>query len=148
MENYNKISPTSLKLIPLDGKDLNISCGNCPASCCRENEKLPLSNEEAQFLIENGTKLTKLKHGVVRDIINRVFRNDIYNLDSDCGNLLVDPVTRKTSCQAHEDLRRPRVCGEFPEGSFQCGQTQLVRVISEIDVFVDRTDDEKGAVRS
>ena len=138
MENYNHISRTSLILIPPNGRDPNISCGNCSASCCRKDEKLPLSEDEARFLTEKGTKLTKLKQGMARDIINRVFDNQTYNLDTDCGNLLFDPVTRKASCQVHEDPRRPRICQEFPEGSFQCGRLQLKRVIDEDDVFVDR----------
>lgn len=93
-----------------------LSCETCVSACCCAGITIDLSDPEASMLRSVGTILTvqiSNRHDTKPGRNNRR-----YVLESDCGNLVVDALTGKTSCQSYET--RPKACQAFPIGCYAC----------------------------
>lgn len=98
-------------------QEKEISCANCRAACCQKGTLVQLSDEEVQFMKETGTQLERIPT-----------KKSQYLLKTNCGYLKQEDGWFK--CVAYNDVRRPKVCGEFQEGSFQC---QMLRITNGVD---------------
>ena len=132
----NKVNLEIINRIPLDGVDTHILCNGCSAACCRQGVSMPLSGDEVQFMIDQGTTLEKAdvtKRSLGRRILDRLVKSlpdghQMMTLTSDCANLEVNPETGRLDCNAYYDERRPKICSEFKMGGYACGLIQLDRL--------------------
>ena len=111
--------------------DPSIRCDFCSSACCRSGIKLTLSPNELDTLVSAGTKLRSIDPG--RHATNLVVGKKLYELVSDCGHMVVDPMTSSGKCNLWGDGRRPEVCGLFPTGSDGCIKIQRFRIESGQD---------------
>lgn len=99
------------------------SCATCPAACCRKNVRMPLTDNEVEFMRLGGTELERLTSEQIRgERIRRALGMAVthdYRLATDCGYLVQDD-KGQMSCIAHENEERPRICREFQENSYSC----------------------------
>ena len=104
------------------------SCATCPAACCRENVRMPLTDKEAEFMRIGGTELEPLDSEPtcserVRRMLGMSVTHD-YRLGTDCG-YLVEGEDGRMLCSAHEDDNRPSICRDFQADSYNCHELRF-----------------------
>lgn len=103
-----------------------------------------LNDAERDTLVNAGTKLRPVTRKEIRELgrSNRPSRSEqTYMLESDCGNLSIDPETGATACSIYESDEYPRACTALKMGSYSCGLIQLTRVVQGQDTL-DRSKSE------
>lgn len=115
-----------------------IKCSNCAAVCCGPAVKIPLTDKEADFLQEAGTKLQMIIPPLPGSInlleqsdltVSKVPANHgVYLLTKKCG--LAKKKDGWIQCKAKNNPRRPKACNKFKEGGEIC---QLMRSDRGID---------------
>lgn len=126
----------SLDLVPVGGVDANISCDKCPSACCRAGVSIPLTKNEALTLKNAGTELRLLAREELKGRRAGIGKK-VYELMSNCGNLLIDEDTGKSSCTIHNQPNYPNACGEFLMGGYQCAKIQQRRVELGQDTLIN-----------
>lgn len=115
----------------------SISCGNCVSACCREGNFILLSEHEATELREAGTNLNYASqdtqnragtHHTLLETVGKVLfrrpgRRQMYELLSDCGNLVEDQYG--SYCDVYGQEEQPAICSQFQEGGYQCRQMRV-----------------------
>ena len=132
-----------------------INCKNCQAACCRANEIVSLTLEEASFMLRGGNKLItvaqpsdhdrekvlyprghELDEETGRIIFFAEKGNEYeplaaglgrYVLTTDCAYLRTDE-SGWDYCGAYDE--RPKVCSDFEVGGEKC---QIMRVLRGVD---------------
>lgn len=127
----NQSEASQSVFIPLSHMDYpqrhGISCGDCPSACCQKGTVIPLSKEEAWFLIEAGTGLESYPEDESHHLTRRERKHDVafYKLDTDCGNLQLPEDGGPGKCNAFRSQDRPAICREFVVGSHACQDIRI-----------------------
>jgi Fe-S-cluster containining protein len=97
--------------------DTAVSCATCVGACCLKGVEMDLTDQEVDFLQTSGTDVVQ-----VRAPVHKRFRKTQpgkYMLMTDCGFLTENESGQKI-CSIHEDPNRPKICNDFPVGSYYC----------------------------
>lgn len=119
-----------------------IECRNCIAVCCGPNIEVQLTDDEADFIKSAGTSLQQVMPPLpiavfyfqkpkVPDLSIALNSSKIpaghglYILKERCGHVVEKDGWLQ--CGAYNDLRRPKVCGDFPIGDNTCREIRKSR---------------------
>ncbi|MBI1952124.1 YkgJ family cysteine cluster protein [Candidatus Saccharibacteria bacterium] len=107
----------------------SISCEYCVGACCRAWSQLLLSDDEARFIEESGTRLMDLKleskHSHEEVVLASNDPRRLRTITTDCGYL------KNSRCTVFEDERRPEICRRFPVGSESCKKFREIHIYSQ-----------------
>lgn len=111
-----------------------LSCGECPSACCQKGMSIPLSKEEAWFLIEAGTGLTSSPEEKKSKLSRRLRRQGVsfFTLETDCGHLDLPEDGGPGQCDAFGSAERPLICREFTVGDIACRAARFAKGVDPL----------------
>lgn len=116
---------------------MQAGCETCISACCRKGVALALSEVEVEFMRESGSTLTEVAMPRKRKL-PLIGRNKpkVYLLDEDCGNLVQDAETGRTSCAAYINPNKPKICDDFQAGSYYCRSMRVSTGVDSSEAFL------------